>query len=79
MLLRRSGADSAAFADYAGGPGREQHAAIQTQAAESGIIAAPCYVLADEIFVGREHLPMIRWILAGRPAAASSSGSSLRA
>ncbi len=31
----------------------------QTQAEEAGIVGAPAYVIADQIFVGREHLPWI--------------------
>ncbi|MFN3211485.1 MAG: DsbA family protein [Henriciella sp.] len=31
----------------------------QEQAEESGIVGAPAYVIADQIFVGREHLPWI--------------------
>ena len=32
----------------------------------AGVFAAPMYVVEDELFHGRAHLPMIRWILEGR-------------
>jgi 2-hydroxychromene-2-carboxylate isomerase len=34
-------------------------AAAQDAAEEAGIVGAPAYVIADQIFVGREHLPWI--------------------
>ena len=33
---------------------------------ERGLFGVPCYVVEDEVFLGRQHLPMIRWILDGR-------------
>ncbi|MHA7859270.1 MAG: DsbA family protein [Henriciella sp.] len=36
--------------------------AAQDQAEEGGIVGAPAYVIADQIFVGREHLPWIEEI-----------------
>lgn len=33
---------------------------------ERGIFSTPMYVVADQVFMGRQHLPMIRWILTGR-------------
>ena len=34
----------------------------QDQAEEAGIVGAPAYVIAEQIFVGREHLPWIEEI-----------------
>lgn len=34
----------------------------QAQAEEAGIVGAPAYVIEDQIFVGREHLPWIEEI-----------------
>ena len=31
-----------------------------------GVNSAPTFVVGDELFRGRQHLPMIRWILGGR-------------
>ncbi|MEL6415150.1 MAG: DsbA family protein [Pseudomonadota bacterium] len=36
--------------------------AAQEQAEEAGIVGAPAYVIGDQIFVGREHLPWIEEI-----------------
>jgi len=33
---------------------------------ERGLLGVPCYVVEEEVFLGRQHLPMIRWILEGR-------------
>ena len=33
---------------------------------EQGLLSAPVFVLEGEIFHGREHLPLIRWIVSGR-------------
>ena len=54
--------------DDADGPGAPQaeFAALQASLAAAGIFNAPTYLVEDEIFLGRAHLPMIRWILEGR-------------
>ena len=31
-----------------------------------GVFTLPAYLVEDEIFVGRQHLPMVRWLLTGR-------------
>ena len=41
-------------------------AALQPSLAAAGILNAPTYLVEGEIFLGRAHLPMIRWILEGR-------------
>lgn len=33
--------------------------------AERGLHAVPAYLVADQLFIGRQHLPMIRWLLSG--------------
>lgn len=33
--------------------------------AERGVHAVPAYLVADQLFIGRQHLPMIRWLLTG--------------
>ena len=52
------------------GDGREFHDASQLAVFEAGIFGVPGYVLEGEYFFGREHLPMVRWILAGRQGGA---------
>ena len=33
--------------------------------AERGVHAVPTFLAADQLFIGRQHLPMIRWLLSG--------------
>lgn len=40
----------------------EEHKAALT---ERGVFAVPTYIVADQLFTGRQHLPMIRWLLTG--------------
>ncbi len=39
---------------------------IRSRAEESGIFEAPSYLIADQLFLGREHLPWIRSIIAAK-------------
>jgi 2-hydroxychromene-2-carboxylate isomerase len=32
----------------------------------AGMVEAPAYLIGDEVFIGRAHLPMIEWIVTGR-------------
>lgn len=41
-------------------------AALQDSLAAAGLFDAPAYLVDEEVFFGRAHLPMIRWILEGR-------------
>lgn len=47
-------------------PGREAFAALGASLGAAGLFNAPAYLVEDEVFQGRAHLPMIRWILTGR-------------
>jgi len=64
--LAQSGADVGGFADYAEGPGRAFHDQSQAAIFEAGIFGVPGYIVEGEYFFGREHLPVVRWILKGR-------------
>ncbi len=48
------------------GDGRVIHGEIQNAALEAGIFDVPSYLIDGEIFLGRQHLPMIRWLLSDR-------------
>lgn len=39
--------------------------ALDAELRAAGVFQAPAYLLGDELFVGRQHLPMIRWKLGG--------------
>ena len=64
-LILAAGVSAAGFSDFV--------ANEQTKLADSaneliaqGILSAPAFVLEEQIFLGREHLPFIGWILGGR-------------
>ena len=48
------------------GDGRVVHGDVQSAALEAGVFDVPSYSLDGEIFLGRQHLPMIRWLLSDR-------------
>ena len=64
--LAAAGADTEGFAAYVAGEGRAFHDASQEAVFEAGIFGVPGYVVDGEYFFGREHLPMVRWLLSGR-------------
>ena len=64
-MLDALGADGAAFRAWCGGEGPATAAALAEELRERGLTGVPCYVVDDEVFLGRQHLPMIRWILQG--------------
>jgi 2-hydroxychromene-2-carboxylate isomerase len=65
--LEEAGADAGGFVDYLEGEGRSYHDALQDEILDLGYFGVPTYVIDDEVYFGREHLPRIRWHLAGRP------------
>lgn len=48
---------------------RAKLASIRGQAEESGIFETPSYLIADQLFLGREHLPWIRSLVASEQSA----------
>jgi 2-hydroxychromene-2-carboxylate isomerase len=61
-VLTEAGADGTAFAAQAQA-GRDEVAAISRAAEAKGVFGVPSYVVDDELFWGREHLPDIRAML----------------
>lgn len=51
------------FDAHALGSELESHAAAL---AARGVFSVPTYLVAEQLFIGRAHLPMIRWLLGGR-------------
>jgi 2-hydroxychromene-2-carboxylate isomerase len=45
---------------------RSEFDALQESLRAAGLFDTPAYVVEGELFLGRAHLPMIRWILRGR-------------
>jgi hypothetical protein len=56
----------AGFRDWAEGPGRELHDGTNGAAFDAGVYGVPTYLVEDEMWFGREHLPRVAWILGGR-------------
>ncbi len=65
-LLAEAGAPTSGFQGYLAGPGRREHDALQAKLLPAGLFGVPTYVIEDQVFFGREHLPMVRWLLGGR-------------
>ncbi len=58
--------DARDFLDWCASDAGACAAALDRELRERGVHGVPAYWLEDELFLGRQHLPMIRWILAGR-------------
>ena len=65
-LLRTLGLDCADFEAWTAREGAGERERVATFLREAGVDQVPAYLIEDEIFYGRQHLPMIRWILGGR-------------
>jgi 2-hydroxychromene-2-carboxylate isomerase len=65
-LVEASGGDGSEFTAWCVDEGRELAADLDEELSERGLSGAPCHLVDDEVFLGRQHLPMIRWILEGR-------------
>ncbi len=65
--LREAGARVEGFRAYLAGEGRAEHDRIQAAASEQGVFGVPTYVVGQEIFWGRENLPLVRQRLTGAP------------
>jgi 2-hydroxychromene-2-carboxylate isomerase len=65
-VLESLGADAAAFRDWCSDGGKAAAAALAGELQARGLFQVPAYLVEDEVFYGRQHLPMIRWMLDGR-------------
>ena len=65
-LLRSVGDDASGFAAWCAGEGPATAARVAGEQSARGWFGVPGYVVEGEYFLGRQHLPMIRWILGGR-------------
>jgi len=54
------------FRDWAEGPGRAEHDRTNQAAFDAGVYGVPTYLVDDEMWFGREHLPRVAWLLGGR-------------
>ena len=69
-VLEAAGCDVAGFESFAAGPGRTEHDATNEAAFAAGVFGVPTYLVEDELWFGREHLPRVAWLLGGRRGAA---------
>ena len=69
-ILHAAAIDTDGFADWLMGAGRDEHDQLQKALHPNGIFGVPTYVVAGDRFFGREHLPVIRWLLDGQSGAA---------
>lgn len=65
-VLRTVGASVEGFEAYVRGAGRAEHDRINEAAFDAGVFGVPTYLVADEMWFGREHLPRVQWLLGGR-------------
>jgi len=65
-VLAAVGAEATGFAAWASGPGPAAAEAVAAELRERGLFGVPAFLVEDQVFYGRQHLPMIRWILEGR-------------
>lgn len=69
-VLEEVDAEVAGFEAFAAGPGRARHDAINEAAFDGGVFGVPTYLVGDEMWFGREHLPRVAWLLDGATSAA---------
>lgn len=60
------------FAQYAAGAGEVELAATREGLAEEGLWNVPGYLTGGEVFIGRQHLPIVEWFATSEEAAAAS-------
>lgn len=54
------------FLQWCTDDGPASAAQLAEELRERGLYGVPCYLIEDEVFLGRQHLPMIQWMLSGR-------------
>ena len=64
--LAQAGAETEQFLPYLQGPGRIEHNQSQSKIFNAGIFGVPSFVIDNEIYFGREHLPRLEWKLTGK-------------
>ena len=64
-LLDETGVDVAGFRAFAEGEGRSENDEVNRAAFAAGVFGVPTYLVGDEMWFGREHLPRVAWLLGG--------------
>jgi 2-hydroxychromene-2-carboxylate isomerase len=68
-VLRDVGANVTGWDDYVATNGRAALDGVQQRLNAAGVFDVPGYLVEGDVYFGRQHLPMIRWILSGRVGA----------
>ena len=63
--LKLAGVDTKGFEEFVSGKGRVDYDLLQDEILEKGYFGVPTYVIDNEVYFGREHLPRVRWHLEG--------------
>ncbi len=65
-VLEGCGVPRNGFAEYCESTGGAELESLQKLLADEGVFKSPGYLYKGERFLGREHLPLLRWYLGGR-------------
>lgn len=65
-LLDGLGAEGALYREWSQSEGPAAAAALDDELRRFGLFQVPAYVVEGEVFYGRQHLPMIDWLLNAR-------------
>jgi 2-hydroxychromene-2-carboxylate isomerase len=64
-VLTEVGAETAGFRVWAEGRGSERIDDTNHAAFDAGVFGVPSYLVGEEMWFGREHLPRVAWLLGG--------------
>lgn len=65
-IVERLGQDGEAYASFAADEAPALAADLRERLVAAGVFNVPSFVVQGQVFLGRAHLPMVRWILEGR-------------
>ncbi len=65
-VLEQTGANVDGFRAYVNGVGRVEHDELNRTAFDAGVFGVPTYLVGEEMWFGREHLPRVAWLLGRR-------------
>lgn len=72
-LVRRTlGPAEPEFVEFARGAGGAELNAVRDELSSEGLWTVPGYLVGGEVFIGRQHLPMVEWLATSEDAALSA-------
>ena len=66
LAISEAGGDCVEFGDYLAGPAQAELDALCDEARALGANDTPAFWVGGELYIGRQHLPVIRWWLTGQ-------------